>query len=280
MKRCIICEFTDQQETFIEIEDGWVHQECYEDNVELEKKNKPESKFTFDPNKHLYYLDGKPLTGVTSILAVIAKPALIQWAANMACDHVRNNHKIDWTNTEEIEALLTEAAKAHRKKKEKAGEQGTDTHAEIEKYVKGCIEYLGGVAKNGPPIAPNSSEALKSFDYWARENNIKFIESEKRMYSREWWLAGTTDLVFEKDGQRFVGDVKTMKKIWDRVPYLQMAAYMKMLKETDPIEYHGTCIINIPKETNIVETQYSYDFEADTKAFEAALTLYRALNNG
>ena len=44
--------------------------------------------FTFDEARHLYKLDGKPLTGVTTILGVLAKP-LTQWAANCAVDHLK-----------------------------------------------------------------------------------------------------------------------------------------------------------------------------------------------
>ena len=45
----------------------------------MEKKE-----FRFDEKKHRYYLDGKSMTGCTTVLGVIAKPALIQWAADHA----------------------------------------------------------------------------------------------------------------------------------------------------------------------------------------------------
>lgn len=257
--------------------------------------------FQFDPKAHVYTLDGKPLSGVTTVLGVIAKPALIQWAADMACDYVRDNRGalMDVSDiVEPLETLLKEARLAHRKKKEKAGAQGTDTHALIERYVKDCIQLNNGEAF----VGYKDSEPIQSFVQWSLDNKIKFIESEKRMYSREWWLAGTCDLVFEQDGKRYVGDVKTMKKLWDVTPFIQCAAYAKMYndmqktyaieqalnvgipKESAPYnhmkdnEIDGTCIINIPKETNEVETHYRYDLEGDTKAFEAALTLYRTLN--
>lgn len=241
--------------------------------------NNSPSKFTFDATRHLYELDGKPLTGVTTVLSVIAKPALIQWAANEAIKYIEENGEYFQDRERWIvsPAILEAARKAHTKKKEKAGAQGTDTHTEIEKYVKTCIErgVNGLVFKE---LGPGQTDPLVEFSKWAVSNNIKFIESEKRMYSREWWVAGTTDLVFEKDGQRFVGDVKTMKKLWDVTPFIQCAAYAKMMSESGE-KFDGTCIINIPKETNRVETHYRFDLEGDTRAFEAALTLYRTLNS-
>lgn len=232
------------------------------------------SNFQFDPKGHVYTLDGKPLTGVTTVLGVIAKPALIQWAADEACkfiDEARQSEKFD---VEMLGELLKEARLAHRKKKEKAADQGTDTHAQIEEYVKGCIATNDGIPVNSIMA---ETPARNSFIQWAVENKVKFLESEKRMYSKEWWLAGTCDLVFEQDGKRYVGDIKTMKKLWDVTPFIQCAAYAKMMVEQGE-KFDGTCIINIPKETNKVETFYRYDLEGDIKAFEAALTLYRTLN--
>ena len=37
--------------------------------------------FVFDEKEHAYFLNGKPMMGCTTVLSVIAKPALIQWAA-------------------------------------------------------------------------------------------------------------------------------------------------------------------------------------------------------
>mgnify|MGYP001586239833 CR=1 FL=1 len=235
--------------------------------------------FTFDEKKHVYTLDGKPLMGVTSVLGVIAKPALIQWAANMMDEYIRANVAFAIPGDDggywAIKPSVIEEAKfAHRKKKEKAADQGTDTHAHIETLVKVAIENFGGYL---PENSISDTPSVQSFIDWAKNNKIKFLESEKRMYSREWWTAGTCDLVFEQDGKRYVGDVKTMKKLWDVVPFIQCAAYAKMMSEAGE-KFDGTCVINIPKETNEVETHYRYDLEGDTKAFEAALTLYRTLN--
>jgi hypothetical protein len=44
--------------------------------------------FVFDEKKHLYFYDGKPMTGCTTILGVLAKPALIPWAAKMAVEYI------------------------------------------------------------------------------------------------------------------------------------------------------------------------------------------------
>ena len=42
---------------------------------------------TFDADAHAYTWGGAFVPGVTSILSVIGKPALVPWAAGMAADH-------------------------------------------------------------------------------------------------------------------------------------------------------------------------------------------------
>lgn len=237
---------------------------------------------TFNAKNHRYELDGKPVTGVTTILGVLAKPALIQWAADMTAKWIREN----CTACDELsgdsgerhytchESDLQEAVKAHIKKKEAAGERGTDVHALIEEYIKLCIEHGGNAL-----TAHRNDPMVQKFIDWAMLNNIRFLASEKQVYSRELWFAGTADFTFEKDGKRYVGDLKTMRKMWDRVPFFQTAGYMIALEEMGEEKYDGSCIININKETTELTEHWTYDHENDKQAFRACLTLYRQLSN-
>lgn len=246
--------------------------------------------FTFDPKKHVYTLDGKPLTGVTTILGVIAKPALIGWAAKQTAEWIRENCKHEITVPANYpqgssyyvsELDLQEAVKAHTKKKEAGGQKGTDLHSEVEIYIKKCILEGGRsflIDSDEIAFGVKGSRGLAIFSKWATDNGIKFLASEKKVYSRDWWVAGTFDFSFEKDGKRYVGDLKTMKKVWDRTPFFQTAAYMKMSEEMGEEPYAGSCIVNIAKETNELTEHWTYDIENDKKAFEAALVLYRQLN--
>ena len=65
--------------------------------------------------------------------------------------------------------------------------------------------------------------------------------------------------------------------MWDRTPFFQSSAYMKMLVEMGDDSYDGTIIVNINKETNKLTEYKSFDFEADIKSFEAALILYKSI---
>jgi hypothetical protein len=256
--------------------------------------------FKFDAKKHAYFLNGKPMLGCTSVLGVIAKPALVPWAAKMATEYISANCDFVKEDVAEgndgyfkvREADLSEAKSAHRKKKEDAADKGTDLHALVEEYVKWCIE-LGGNAQM--PIVAHYVERwapLQFFIEWAQKQEIRFIATEQRLYSKSLWVAGTCDLIFEKGGKRFVGDIKTYKKIWDRVPLIQCAGYALMLEEMSGFHMDvetrvpneaidGYCVICLPKERSFNEAEdvlWSFDPQTDREAFISAVKLYKYLN--
>ena len=223
--------------------------------------------FLFDEKKHVYTLDGKKLTGVTTILGTIAKPALIAWAAKEAVKYVRENATKDDDLFLVTEEILRAAEKAHAKKRDKAADAGTDVHAECEAWIKTKVI----------PLAPSPS--FLQFKEWAEGNVGEFLESEKRLYHEGEWYAGTVDLVYkDPDGRVWVADIKTTSGIYDRTPFFQMAGYQNAIEYmgefTEPI--HGRKIIRMGKDGSF-ETKDSLSYEDDLGGFLAALQLYRAL---
>ncbi len=223
-------------------------------------------KFEFDEKKHLYKLDGKPLTGVTTILGVIAKPALIQWASNMACGYVREQVKGEETiPVSMLETILKDASLAHRRKKEKSADIGTLAHEWIEEYIAG----------NNPPEPSKEVKVMTdNFLKWEKEVKPKFLESEMRVYSEKYWYAGTLDLIVEIDGEIWVGDIKTSSGIYPEHFY-QTAAYQNALQEMGKYpNIKGSIIINIRKDGKM-EIKKSEEYLEDRKAFMGALAIYR-----
>jgi hypothetical protein len=183
--------------------------------------------------------------------------------------------------------LLEEARKAHAQKRDKAADDGTVLHAEVETLIKHVIEKHDGVITS--VSAPN--DKVQAFANWAIKENIRFIASEAKLYSKELWVAGTCDFIFEKGGKRYVGDIKTYKKIWDRVPVIQCAGYALMYEEMSVVDVpkfgkaqtnaiDGYCIVCLPKERDFNEEEdvlWSWDTEGDRQAFLSAVTLYKYL---
>jgi hypothetical protein len=218
--------------------------------------------FKFDEAEHIYTLDGKPLIGTTTALGVIAKPALIPWAVKVCFEWLVENF-----NGELTDSLIKEAKSQHKKIKESSADIGTEVHKAIEEWIKENKE---------PKLNEQGMVMFNHFKKWAIDNNIKFIESEKQVYDEDLWIAGTIDLVFEKDGKTYLGDIKTYSGIYDRTPFFQCAGYRYMYEKTTGKKLDGSCIIRLGKDGSF-EEKWSYDYETDLKGFTSAVELYKAL---
>lgn len=230
---------------------------------------------SFDPKTHSYLIDGKPATGVTTVIGVLAKPNLIPWAAKMVVEYIeenapRNELYGDLLFYEVSTDLLAEAKSAHTKKKEAAAEYGTDTHSAVEIYIGHCIKE-----HDGKPYK-HIDDTLQKFIDWAMENVDYFLFSERRMYNEELFIAGTADFAYiGKDGKKYMADFKTSSGIYGIDYFLQVAAY-RMLAEGEGDEpYDGSTIVRLGKDGSF-EVQQRYNNETDKEAFLACLTLYRA----
>ncbi len=239
--------------------------------------------FEFVEDGHSYYLDGKRLTGVTTVLGVIAKPMLIQWAANQAVEHIEKNLKYSPDHNTYLDCLynvLQEAKVAHRKKKEEAGAKGTDVHAIIEGIIKHSLELTNGA------IYPSeiTKEILNNpqvghFVDWAKLNKVRFLASEKKVFSRELFLGGTIDFICEIDGEVWIGDIKTSSGIYPE-HFFQTAGYQRLMEDmakTDggqQFDIKGHLILNCRKDGSFDEKR-SISNEDNLLAFMSALNLYR-----
>ena len=163
-------------------------------------ETKTEKVFEFKESNHSYTLDGKRMTGVTTILNVISKPALIGWAAKEAVRTLgwydkKYDNKIEGehvlvlrhaalkeTDTDEFYDLLETGRVAHTKTRDKTAQSGTSVHLWLEAWIKDSKIEL-----------PNDDVAKKQATKivnWIKKNNIEFLVSEKKVYfspSLEHW---------------------------------------------------------------------------------------------
>jgi len=231
----------------------------------------------FEEGRHRYYLEGqkdKPFTGVTTVLGVIAKPALIAWSAKMATEYIRENvaYAIPGENGGfwAIKPNIVEEAKnAHNRKKDSAADIGTAVHEAVEMYIKGETPVV---------LDEQGQKMFDKFVKWATDNKVKFLASEKRLYSKKHWIAGTCDFICEIDGKKYLGDFKTSSGIYGREYFAQCSAYRMMEEENGATDFHGSIIVRCGKDGSF-ETKESFDYETDLKMFLAALTIYRITNN-
>ena len=240
---------------------------------------------SFNKEKHEYLINGTPATGVTSVIGVLAKPALIQWAANEAIKYVTNQAIPYYGPDDNGDALedhyiitgadLQNGRTAHAKKKDKAATHGTDTHALVENWVGLCLKNNDGkpIFLEGETLV---ASPIEKFILWANDSVSQFLFSERQMYNEEMFIAGTADFgVIMKDGKKLIGDFKTSSGVYGIDYFLQCAGY-KVLAEGEGDEpYDGCVIVRLGKDGSF-DVYYSYDSRIEEEAFRACLTIYRA----
>lgn len=223
--------------------------------------------FEFNPATHRYYLDGVAMTGVTTILGVIAKPQLIKWASDQAVEYIRE-HIERVIDPVDCDLLLEEARVAYAMKRDKAADLGTAVHAEVEEYIKCKIAGIDWGTDN---------EQVNHFIAWADKHNVQFIASEEQVYSKELFVAGTYDFACIIDGRKYLGDLKTANGLYPEYFY-QCAAYRMMCEEMGQTDFKGSILVRIGRDGKFDEDQdviISESYEDEKEAFLSAHKLYR-----
>jgi len=234
-------------------------------------------KLVFDSGRHQYHVNGKRVWGVTSIIGILDKPALMYWAVNQAMEYLQRELKPGIALDEvEIKSILAEAKRAHTVKKNKATDIGTMTHGWIEKYIKAATKREKLPKR---PVNKEMNNAIDCFFNWMKKNKAKFISSERKIYSKKYKYAGMVDLDVKINGKRTVVDIKTSNGIYPEY-FLQGVAYMIALEEELKVKYDGgITILQLPKEGSKLipfnaQNINGKEIAAYKKAFLGCLPIY------
>ena len=225
------------------------------------------------------------LRSVTSYLKVLAKPALINWAANTTAEYIKDKLIEIKEGQLDIEAMdineIVRAAKQHHKEKlEAGGKRGTDIHYAINEY------WATGIIPD-ETIKENEETAIlfQSFLKWQKECQIMPISHEQTVYSKHGY-AGTLDLFAEVNKYpqcseaswplgSYIIDYKTGKAIYDEAK-LQVAAYLYALQERGPlINCKGIMIVRFYPGNYEIKV---YDRQTCRRLFTAFLHLVKYVN--
>lgn len=221
----------------------------------------------FDEAKHAYKWADKFVPGVTTILGCLSKPALVPWAAGMASDYWLKAVKAGRTDYTEIHK---ESKGAHRKKVTDAGNIGHNVHLYAEMFFK-----------NEPLPMLETDQAkrgVEAFHKWFDSHKIKILASERRVFSKEHYYAGTCDFVANIDGVMGVGDIKTSSGIYPEHRF-QTAAYQHAIQEEKSIAFGVRWIVRFDKKTGEFESKSFHNFELDFNGFKAALAIHRTMQS-
>jgi len=190
--------------------------------------------FRFDPKAHVYTLDGEPLNGTTTVIKNVMPPMLARWGAQCAVDYAKDKISLELLtknaaeSSVEIISILDKAVNVWSKVRKEKAEDGTEMHSKLEEYVRHCIDNNSGKPVK---IERETIPQVTEFAEWAQQNVKRFFYTEVNVFSKELWLGGQLDLVFElNDGTMAIGDFKSAPKAYFSM-FLQCAMYNAQQKE-------------------------------------------------
>jgi hypothetical protein len=255
-------------------------------------------KYEFKEKEHLHLLDGKPLTGTSSVGSVLHIP-LAWWASGLACeifgwinpkynssDKVNSSAEkglnlIKGLSLDKYKTLLTKAYRHHHDSLNKSAKKGTDLHAELERYVKNTM--------HNRMSTPVYNDRILPFIEWAEKNVKKFLWSEAHCYDEELWVGGISDCGVElNDGKMAIIDFKSSKDAYP-THYIQCAGYAIQIENNGLWSEDGSknkkvakkfdALIIVPFGAKVVEPKMLYNIDSYKEGFRNAVGLYRLLKN-
>lgn len=170
--------------------------------------DKPQRK---DRGHQIYRLaDGTRVPGVTAIVGVMDKPALVRWANNLGLRGIDSSKYVD--------ALA---------------DSGTLAHYLAECDLIGVEPDQGYLAEFSKVDIDRAETSLIKLWDWRREHTIKVIAHELQLVSEKHRFGGTCDLFAEIDGVPTLVDIKTCKALYGRTDekWTQVAGYHLLLLE-------------------------------------------------
>ena len=164
--------------------------------------------------------DGAIVPGVTTVLNLLAKPALVPWANRMGLQGIDTSKYVD----------------------DKA-DIGTLAHAMITNKLTGKETDTADYSKNQIDLAENS---CLSFWEWEKDHKIESVEFvERPLVSEAHRFGGTLDIYAMVNGKQEIIDLKTGSGIYDE--HIYQVAVLKRLLEENGFPVAATRVVNIPR---------------------------------
>lgn len=161
----------------------------------------------FSPGNHRYWMDKKPVQGVTTIIKQgLPAPALMYWSAKTVAEWVAQNpgitdHMRALGGPGPLAAFLKEVP---WQKRDDAGARGTEVHKFGEQLVHGT-----------PVDVPDHLLGyVEGYARWLDQWQCRPILVERMVGNREHWYAGCFDLVAEIDSVIWLLDLKTASGVY------------------------------------------------------------------
>lgn len=193
---------------------------------------------------------GDKVPGVTTVLGILAKPALVRWANNLGLQGIDSS-----------------------KFKDKMADIGTITHLMILSYLARTKPDFSEYSQQDISIAEN---CMLSFYEWEKSHKLEPMIVETPITSDIYGYGGTPDYIGLVNGRLELLDFKTGNGIWNEYFY-QLAAYRQLSHELGYKVEHAR-ILRIGRDANEgFEERLIANFDNEFQVFQHCLAIYNLL---
>ena len=190
----------------------------------------------------------KIVPGVTTVLNLLSKPALIPWANKLGLEGIDVTKYVD--DKADIGTLAHDMIHCHL----------SDKEADTSEYSAKQISQ--------------AENCLISFYDWLKTVPMKPILLEEKLVSEKHQYGGSIDCYADILGKKVLVDFKTGKAIYDNMAY-QLSAYRNLLEENGH-EVDYAVILNIPRaETENFAVRRWDNTDLELKIFQNCLKIYK-----
>jgi hypothetical protein len=193
---------------------------------------------------------GEIVPGVTTVIGLLAKPALVGWAWKLGMQGEDMN-----------------------KVRDMAADIGTATHYMVECRLKGEEPDFKFFT---PYVIECAKKMLPAFDSYAKSNPAKLLASEKQVVSEKWQYGGCIDWVCvpKSTGLVTLRDIKTSAGIYDEYK-IQLAAYQVAWNEIYPDQpIEAVEAIHLDKKSGLLTVHPFGDLSQEFLIFKHLRAIY------
>ena len=241
------------------------------DDVKLTKLYGGKVIVKFYEKSHQYWVSvdsGKTFkrkTGVTTYIGIVDKSkALGSWQQQITADFLLK--ALEKGQVIDADVAL-EAAVQNDVHRDEAADIGKEIHAWCEAHIRHELKQKGFEKLPSIPDFPEAVTGVNSFRDWLDAHKVKFITTERPVYSKKHDYIGTMDFEAKVDGELCCGDFKSSNGLYNGVR-MQLAAYAEAdMEERGKRVYAGRWAVRLSKFT---EEEY-YKREERKKIIKRAI---------
>ncbi len=142
---------------------------------------------------------------------------------------------------------------------------GKKIHEWIECYIKNKLGLIGYEEVPPIPDIPEVLQGVNAYLDWETEHKVKYLSSERLVYSKKHDYVGTLDIEAMVDKKRCLIDIKSANGLYNGV-LAQTASYVEADTEENGKKYEGRWAIRVSKTT---EEEYHRQEQRKTELKQA-----------